>query len=524
MASKRRYALTVPVLAAVLAALSAPLGRPVLADTRVVQYPIAVQCTSKGQICFPLWTMTITTDSQLDLSYTAPGHCSSVRVHIFVDGVELPPPLSPSVFIGWKGGPPSLPIDTGVIHAGPVSAGDHLLGLQAEGRLGGCNIGLLAGWGGTVTVSTSYSSATQTPTDTATASPTSTPAATPTPTATATNTPTPDFWKAGNAIDGSLDTGWESAAGYVNGQSFRVGFADGGVYRISSVMIDPAATHGDSADADLKDFRLLTSTDGAMYTTALTGTCRQSAGLQRFLLPAPVDAAAVELDALSNYGSSQHVAVAELEVYGTALSSSRHLLSSLSSAERTSGSLGQVRYIHRGLSVAPAHTRTRPARIKMPVYSGDQLQTSARQKASIGFLDRTVLHINQLTSAVLRSTHLTYVNSGEVEEVVQPGTNHSIQTASVVASAVGTIFDVRVTRGETVVVVVEGAVLVSNAQGSVLVKTGEMTTVRKGEPPALPQPANAQSATQWSSTIPTPDLGRNVALDANGGHIIGASS
>jgi hypothetical protein len=514
--------------AAALAAFFAPASSPVQAETRITPYPIAVQCTTTGQLCRPLWTMTITTDSQLDLSYTAPGHCSSVRVHVFVDGIELPPPLSPSVFIGWQGGPPSLPLDTGIIHAGPVSSGDHLLGLQAEGQRGGCNTGQLAGWGGTVTVYTSFSlptaTPTITPTDTPTPTPTNTPAPTPTPTATATSMPTPEYWKAGNIIDGNLETGWESAAGLITNQWVRVGFAGNRSYRITSVLIDPAATHGDTPDADLKDFRISASSDGTTFSHVMTGTCRQKASLQKVQLPSPIDASQIQLDALSNYGSSQHVAIAELEVYGSQIPTAQQRRPALSERAQSPAALGQVRYIHRGLSVAPPHGRARKAKVKTPVYNGYLLQTAARQEASIGFRDLTVLHMNQRTEAVLRTAHVTSVRRGEVEEVVEPGTNHAIQTPAAVASAIGTIFDVRVIGSETIVVVVEGSVLVANAQGSVLVKSGEETTVRKGQAPAPPQPADVQAATAWSDSIPTPDLGRNIALDVNGGQVVGVSS
>jgi hypothetical protein len=36
-----------------------------------------------------------------------------------------------------------------------VSSGDHVVALQGEGRVSGCNTGALVGWGGTVDVTTS---------------------------------------------------------------------------------------------------------------------------------------------------------------------------------------------------------------------------------------------------------------------------------------------------------------------------------------------------------------------------------
>jgi hypothetical protein len=66
--------------------------------------------------------------------------CSDVRIHFQVDGIELA--LSP--FLA-----PGVPSATYLL--GPVALGAHVLGLQAEGRLGGCNIGNLGSWAGTAT-------------------------------------------------------------------------------------------------------------------------------------------------------------------------------------------------------------------------------------------------------------------------------------------------------------------------------------------------------------------------------------
>ena len=41
------------------------------------------------------------------------------------------------------------------MHLGPVSAGSHVLGVQGEGRVGGCNTGIELGFGGTVQITAS---------------------------------------------------------------------------------------------------------------------------------------------------------------------------------------------------------------------------------------------------------------------------------------------------------------------------------------------------------------------------------
>lgn len=193
--------------------------------------------------------------------------------------------------------------------------------------------------------------------------------------------------------------------------------------------------------------------------------------------------------------------------------------SAASSADKPAARLAQVRYIQRGLSVQPPHGRKRRGKKKMALYRRYLLQTAAKQRASIRFRDRTTLHINQRTAAVLRSPHLTYVQGGEVDEVLAPGSNHRIQTAAAVASAIGTNFDIRVRKGRTQVIVAHGAVVVKNRRGKVIVKTNQETTVSPGKKPSQPKPVNAASAIGWTQGIPAPVLGENLALDANGGQV-----
>src|SRR5437660_1377435 len=66
-------------------------------------------------------------------------------------------------------------------------------------------------------------------------------------------------------------------------------------------------------------------------------------------------------------------------------------------------SLGSVRAIKRGLHVQPPHGKTGSGKVHQSLYTQYQLQTRAREKASVGFVDRSVLHINERTNLVLQS-------------------------------------------------------------------------------------------------------------------------
>lgn len=107
--------------------------------------PFSVTSTGGGQLSNVIHPLNVQTGGVLRVEYTAAAtHCSDVRMHFLVDGVER----AVSAFL--------VPgASSGFFDVGPVAAGAHTVGLQAEGRVGGCNIGALSGWGGTAQTVTS---------------------------------------------------------------------------------------------------------------------------------------------------------------------------------------------------------------------------------------------------------------------------------------------------------------------------------------------------------------------------------
>ena len=113
-----------------------------------------VTCTSTGQLCDPPFSVSGEIGSVLQVQYFVPSaHCSSLRVHLFVDGTLK----ATTGFLGWPGAPSpfaELPLDTGLVDLGPVSPGAHLISVQAEGQVSGCNVGKPFSWGGSLKVLT----------------------------------------------------------------------------------------------------------------------------------------------------------------------------------------------------------------------------------------------------------------------------------------------------------------------------------------------------------------------------------
>jgi hypothetical protein len=143
---------------AVVALVASLFGASEAAQGQTVETVIPdfiVSCTSTGELCDPPFFVSVETGSVLQVQYfVRPTHCGSVRVGLLVDGTLE----ATSDFLGWPGAPApfsELALDTGLVDLGPVSPGAHVVGVQAEGQVGGCNTGQLDNWGGSLRVLTS---------------------------------------------------------------------------------------------------------------------------------------------------------------------------------------------------------------------------------------------------------------------------------------------------------------------------------------------------------------------------------
>jgi hypothetical protein len=213
------------------------------------------------------------------------------------------------------------------------------------------------------------------------------------------------------------------------------------------------------------------------------------------------------------------LALAGVPVFGSQSTVPRVEASHLSA----SGSVASVRAIIHTLLVAPPKKQYARGKVKQSLKAKEALKTGKGDLASLGFVDGTVLYLNQQTLATLASPSVTKVTNGEIDQILQPGTKHTVQTAVATASAVGTEFDTACTPGLCVYTVVEGAVLVtSTAGGSVLLKNNQQSSVRKGQAPSTPATVDAAAVVAWAHRLPPapPTLGINLALDANGGFVI----
>jgi len=131
---------------------AAALAMPASAQTTTSQN-VSATCSGGGQLCNNVPTISVATTGLLQSNFTGgPFLCSNIRIHYLVDGIEV----AATGFVGANA-------STGLVNLGPVSAGTHVLGLQAEGQFGGCNSGAIGSWSGTALVTVDAPATTTSP-------------------------------------------------------------------------------------------------------------------------------------------------------------------------------------------------------------------------------------------------------------------------------------------------------------------------------------------------------------------------
>ncbi|HSQ80800.1 MAG TPA: hypothetical protein VLU54_06635 [Casimicrobiaceae bacterium] len=106
-------------------------------------YPVTATCSGGGQLCNNVATVPVATNGLLQAQFvsSSPVACSSIAIHFLVDGTQV-------AVTGFVAPGAS----SGFFNLGPVSPGTHTVGLRAEGEVGGCNVGVLGSWAGTVQI------------------------------------------------------------------------------------------------------------------------------------------------------------------------------------------------------------------------------------------------------------------------------------------------------------------------------------------------------------------------------------
>ena len=106
-------------------------------------HAVGATCSGGGQLCNNIATFVINvagTGGPGEGKFTpGPLTCSNLRIHFLIDGTEV----AVTGFVG----PGAF---TAFVSLGSLSPGKHVIGVQAEGQVGGCNVGNLVSWAGKV--------------------------------------------------------------------------------------------------------------------------------------------------------------------------------------------------------------------------------------------------------------------------------------------------------------------------------------------------------------------------------------
>jgi hypothetical protein len=106
----------------------------------------AVTCTSTGELCNPPENLSFRLPRPGTLTsiiYTTPAtHCSAVLLHVLRNGRQ----------IARTGRLPAGQQTERLVTDVRLPRGETTLGFQAQGFVGGCNVGRVFSWGGKVTV------------------------------------------------------------------------------------------------------------------------------------------------------------------------------------------------------------------------------------------------------------------------------------------------------------------------------------------------------------------------------------
>jgi hypothetical protein len=171
-----------------------------------------------------------------------------------------------------------------------------------------------------------------------------------------------------------------------------------------------------------------------------------------------------------------------------------------------------VSFVH-GVDILPPNAPGRSGTVGSDLFQDYRASTAEDQLASIGLRDGTLIDLNSNSEVQIRDPLHTSMSGGDLFwAVVHGSVSHTVQAGTAVVATKGTRFDIRYAqRSRTVVVtVIQGSMLVTNGNNSVIVPAGMQTTVVGALPPTAPKTVNVQAQVRWVLKLPN----SNAALIA----------
>ena len=185
--------------------------------------------------------------------------------------------------------------------------------------------------------------------------------------------------------------------------------------------------------------------------------------------------------------------------------------SQIASAQNTGNSDGaEILSKENVVDTAGASAAWRPASVGQKLIWHDRLRTGEDSRAAVRMSDSSVLRIDELTETEILPPQ---VASAKPTVDLKQGTGYffsreksreiNVQTPAANGAIRGTEFVVTVAaNGHTSFTMLDGEVEVSNAQGSVVVRSGERADVEPGRKPTKTAVIEAINSVQWCLYYP----------------------
>jgi tetratricopeptide (TPR) repeat protein len=162
------------------------------------------------------------------------------------------------------------------------------------------------------------------------------------------------------------------------------------------------------------------------------------------------------------------------------------------------------------VEVAPVATTTwAPGKANQTLHTGDQLRTGKSSRAALRLSDLSVVRVYELTSMTIQppktgQNQTIEVKSGATYFFNRDKPNETqFQTPSSSGAIRGTEFNLAVSPdGATTLTLLDGQVVLSNAQGSAQLDSGQQAVVEVGKAPTKSAQIDAVNVIQWTLYYP----------------------
>ena len=178
-------------------------------------------------------------------------------------------------------------------------------------------------------------------------------------------------------------------------------------------------------------------------------------------------------------------------------------------AQECAAPVGTVQSLEGEVAIGDAAGAWRPAQLGAPLCASDRVRTGALSRAALVLANAEVLRLDQETTLALAEVPLDGAQPtllelavGAVQSFSRAPKRVKVTTSYMTLAIRGTEFVVRAEAGRSLLTVLEGEVVASNAQGELAVPGGQSAVAAAGQAPRPYLLARPLDAAQWALYYP----------------------